>query len=145
VLKSRWRKFRPTWAEVPVRGGSSGPGRRKFRPGRKFRPSSGQVPKLAHFLAVTSRGVLTDFRNLGGTWAEVPGGRKFRSLGAEVPAGSTSLGAGRHLGSIWEESGRKFRSWRAEVPACALELHLHHFQLSLHWLGLHGLCLDRCT
>src|SRR5215208_102439 len=97
------RKFRSSWAEVPVRGGSSGPGGRKFRPDRKFRPSSGQVPKLARFLAVTSRGVLTDFRNLGGSsgWAEVP-----------VPRGGSSgwlhfsgrwTASWQHLGGIWPE------------------------------------------
>ncbi|KAK1682139.1 hypothetical protein QYE76_042987 [Lolium multiflorum] len=79
-----------------------------------------EVPVILGGSSVTSRGVLTDFRNLGGTWAEVPGGRKFRSLGAEVPVRCFFLRAGGHLGGILEESGRKFRSWRAEVPAWAL-------------------------
>ncbi|KAK1574155.1 hypothetical protein QYE76_019010 [Lolium multiflorum] len=117
-------------AEVPaVLGGSSGQGRkfrswgRKFRSGRKFRPSSGLVPNMAHFLAVTSRGVLAQFRNLGGTWAEVPVG------GSSGPSGRKF----RPAPFLWElegilaASGRKFRSLGAEVPV--MRTSLPHYYL----------------
>ena len=97
-------------AEVPVNlGGSSGQGR-KCRSEQaevpvgaevpaKFRPCSGIAPLSRSNIQGGFRGLSELGRNVGGS----SGGRKFRSPGAEVPAGSFLLGAGRHLESIWPE------------------------------------------
>jgi hypothetical protein len=98
-------------AEVPViLGGSSG------LVGRKFRPSSGLVPEFRHCPAVASSMVFADFRNLGGTWAEVPVGGSSGPLGRKFRLDPFSWA----LEGILRASGRKFRSWGAEVPAWAL-------------------------
>jgi hypothetical protein len=84
-----WRKFRPQqaelpprfspqrpfsavllagfilWPEVPVKlAGSSGQ--------RNFHPTSGQVPKVSEMWLSTSSIVFQEFRNLAGTWPELP-------------------------------------------------------------------------
>jgi hypothetical protein len=84
-----WRKFRPLqpevpprcsfrqthsafliagfilWPEVPVKlAGSSGQ--------RNFRPTSGQVPKVGVLWLSMSSMVFLEFRNLAGTWPELP-------------------------------------------------------------------------
>jgi hypothetical protein len=53
--------------------------------GRKFRPTSGQVPEILRVYPGVTASQITRFRKLGGTRAEVPLGRKFRCLEPEVP------------------------------------------------------------
>jgi hypothetical protein len=67
--------------------------------GQNFRPCSGPVPEIAEICPGAYCKGNYDFRKLGGSWAELPLGRKYRLIWPELPVWGISA---RKLFGNWE-------------------------------------------